>query len=417
MKSPETRSEDSPPIAAPAGERCEADPRLRLDCRHYRGDRPCAAGEPTACPTSCKSYARAECRILIVKIGALGDVIRTAALLPGLRKRWPLAHVTWVTSAAGARMLANHPQIDRLLAFDAWTPVHLECETFDLCLSLDKEPGPAALAMRVPARARRGIGLSRYGTPYPLTPECRHYFELGLDNALKFHVNRKSYPHLIYEAVGLTYQGERFRLFPDAGNLRRAAALFESHGLRGDDRVVGLNTGAGGVFANKTWPPEKFAVLARALAQRGDCRVLLLGGPAEALHNARIARDCADLRTPGGDAMVVDSGGNHAELDFAAIVARCTVLVTGDSMALHVALAADVPVVALFGPTCPQEIDLYGHGTRVVARVPCAPCYKRTCDRSPTCMDDISIERVLAAARRWLRAAPGRPLPILACSV
>ena len=85
-------------------------------------------------------------RMLVIKLAALGDVIRTAALLPGLKREWPTSHITWVTRPSGVRMLANHPLIDRLLSFDAESICHLEHERFDLCLSLDKEPGPAALA-------------------------------------------------------------------------------------------------------------------------------------------------------------------------------------------------------------------------------------------------------------------------------
>nr|HPM25103.1 glycosyltransferase family 9 protein [Phycisphaerae bacterium] len=79
-------------------------------------------------------------------------------------------------------------------------------------------------------------------------------------------------------------------------------------------------------------------------------------------------------------------------------------LVTGDTMAMHVAIAGDVPTVALFGPTAAQEIDLYGRGEKVVTGLSCAPCYFRRCDLSPNCMDEISVERVLRAVQRWVAA-------------
>ena len=170
---------------------------LKLDCRNYRGDRPCAVGVAGVCPSECEKYSPMGHRILIIKLAALGDVIRTAALLPGLKEVWPQSHVTWVTRPNGARTLANHPLIDRLVALDAEALCHLEQERFDLCLCLDKEPGPAALAMRVDARERRGIGLSPQGTVYPLNPECVPYFQLGLDNELKFKRNKKTYQQLI----------------------------------------------------------------------------------------------------------------------------------------------------------------------------------------------------------------------------
>lgn len=368
---------------------------LKLDCRNYRGDRPCAVGIQGVCPSDCARYSPMGHRIVVIKLGALGDVIRTAALLPGLKQRWPQSHVTWITRPAGVRTLAHHPLIDRLLPFDAETLCHLEHERFDLCLSLDKEPAPTALAMRLDARERRGIGLSSHGTAYPLNAECVRYFQLGLDDDLKFRHNQQTYQQLLYEAVGLEYRGERYRLYPDAAQQAHAAEVWRGLGVHDGEVVVGLNTGAGRAFANKNWPAEKFIALAQRLIGQNGWRVALLGGPDEGAVNAAIVDAC-----PGA----LNTGCTHTELEFTALVRRCDALVTGDTMAMHVAIAGDVPTVALFGPTAAQEIDLYGRGEKVVTGLSCAPCYFRRCALSPNCMDEISVERVLRAVQRWVAA-------------
>jgi heptosyltransferase-2 len=302
-------------------------------------------------------------------------------------------------------MLANHPLIDRRLPFDAESACHLEHERFDLCLSLDKDPGPAALAMRVPARERRGIGLSPHGSIFPLNAECQPYFVLGLDDERKFRRNRKSYQQLIYEAVGLAYRGQRYRLYPTSAQQEQANRTWRDLGIAAGEVVIGLNTGAGHVFANKNWPPDRFIALAGRLLERG-WRVALLGGPDERAQNARIAASCRGA---------LHTGCDHSELEFAALVRRCAVLVTGDTMALHVAVAGGVPAVVLFGPTCPQEIDLYGRGEKIVTTLPCSPCYRRQCARVPNCMDAIDVARVLYAVERWVsphqqRGTPPQPL-------
>jgi heptosyltransferase-2 len=366
---------------------------LRLDCLHFRGDRPCATGIQGVCPENCTSYDAMGQRILLIKLGALGDVIRTAALLPGLKAKWPHSHISWVTRPAGTRMLAHHPLIDRLLAFDAETICHLEHERFDLCLSLDKEPGPTALAMRIDTPDRRGIGLSAFGTPFPLNAEATHYFRLGIDNRLKFQHNRKSYQQLLYEALALDYTGERYRVYPSRADEARAAACWQRLGISAGEVVIGFNTGAGAAFAHKNWPAEKYIALAEQIVARHGWRVALLGGPDERETNERIMAACAG---------VVDTGTTHRELEFAALVRRCNVVVTGDTMAMHVAIAGNVPVVVLFGPTCAAEIDLYGRGEQVLTSLTCAPCYRRTCDYAPNCMDDIPVDRVLGAVQRWV---------------
>ena len=368
---------------------------LKLDCRNYRGDRPCSAGIDGVCPKECAAYEPLGHRILIIKLGALGDVIRTAALLPGLKAAYPSSQITWISRAGGVRVLSNHPLIDRLLPFDAETICHIEHERFDLCLSLDKEPGPTALAMRVDAADKRGIGLSPHGTTFPLNSECVHYFQLGLCNDLKFNHNEQSYQQLIYSALGLEYRGERYRLHPGQAEQMRAKAVWRSLHINDGDVVIGLNTGAGRVFANKNWPPDKFVALAHHLTLRPGWRVALLGGPDERELNKRIATDC-----PG----VVNTGCGHTELEFAALLWRCDTIVTGDTMAMHVAIAGDVPTVVLFGPTCAPEIDLFGRGEQIVTALPCSPCYLRRCDKVPNCMDDISVTRVLTAVDHWATA-------------
>jgi heptosyltransferase-2 len=77
-------------------------------------------------------------------------------------------------------------------------------------------------------------------------------------------------------------------------------------------------------------------------------------------------------------------------------------VVTGDTTALHLAVGLRKKVVALFGPTCAQEIELYGRGEKIVSPLSCSPCYRRSCDRDPNCMKTVSAEEVLKATNRLL---------------
>jgi heptosyltransferase-2 len=123
--------------------------------------------------------------------------------------------------------------------------------------------------------------------------------------------------------------------------------------------------------------------------------VALLGGPEEAERNAAIA-----AAAPGA----VDIG-IHPLPGFAGLVAACDVVVTGDTLGMHLAIAARVPVVVLFGSTCAQEIELYGRGEKIVTPIDCHPCYRRSCDISPSCQDLIRPESVHAAVHRALAQA------------
>jgi heptosyltransferase-2 len=167
-------------------------------------------------------------------------------------------------------------------------------------------------------------------------------------------------------------------------------------GLSFSEPLVGLNVGAGAVFANKAWTPAGYAELAGAVRERLGGTAIVLGGKDDRARAEEI------LRLAGG---VTLDGGLHEVLDFAAIVGRLDALVTGDTLAMHIAIALGVPTVVLFGPSAPQEIELYGAGGKVVTPLDCAPCYRRRCDKAPSCMDAIEMESVYAALREALETA------------
>lgn len=360
---------------------------LALDCKHYLGDRPCRYAQRCRCA----HYEPMGMRVLIIKLGALGDVVRTACLLPTLHEQYQPVHVTWVTKPSGQRILAGHPQIDQLLAFDPANTLALTQQKFDLVISLDKEPAPTALAEAVAAPDKRGIGLSKWGTPRPMNPACESYFELGLDDELKFHVNRKSYPQLVHEALDLPYAHRPYELFFTEDEAARAEQLLAPWRIATQRPIVGLNTGSGAVFSHKAPNPDRWVQIARALIVRGYAPVLL-GGPSEVDANAWIARRL--------DGEVFDTGGDHTESEFTAVVDQCDTVVAGDTLALHVAVARKAPVVVLFGPTCAQEIELFGRGEKIISQLPCGPCYKRDCTRMPSCTDAIDPEQIAEAVSR-----------------
>nr|EES51602.1 MAG: probable glycosyl transferase, family 9 [Leptospirillum ferrodiazotrophum] len=72
---------------------------------------------------------------------------------------------------------------------------------------------------------------------------------------------------------------------------------------------------------------------------------------------------------------------------------------------MHVALATGRPVVAIFGSTQPHEIELFDRGEKIVTPLSCAPCYRRSCDIHPSCMEVIDARQVYEAVARQLDAA------------
>jgi heptosyltransferase-2 len=371
---------------------------VALDCRYYIGDRPCRFARTCE---GCPEYSPQGFRILILKTGALGDVLRTTILLGGIKRLYPESHITWVT-ASSAVPLVPESQVDRVWTLSPQTLFRLHVEEFDLVLSLDKEPEVAALAMVARSEDKRGMGLDVRGSVYPLNPEMAFYYRLGLDNPLKFHGNSRTYPDLLAEAVRLPYDPalDDYHLDVSENDREAARRILAGLGLSSEDTIVGLNTGAGGVFVNKDWTVLGYLELIREL-ERCRIPVLLLGGDRESSRNSEIARR---ISSP----YVREIGSGLSLGVFSAVIEQCRVIVSGDTLGMHVALAMKRRVVALFGSTQSHEIELFGRGEKIVTPAECSPCYRRSCDIHPSCMELITSQRVLEAIRVQLEFAGTR---------
>ncbi len=371
---------------------------IAADCRHYLGDRPCV--ENRLCP-SCNRYEPFDSRICVVKLGALGDVIRTLCILPSLKEQYPNSQITWVTRPNAARMIQNHHQIERVVNFDAMAVMPLLGEQFDLVICLDKEPEPCSLAMSLQSPYKLGVGLSSVGTPIPFNDEAVDYFQLGLSDELKFNHNTQSYPQLVYGALGWSYEGQRYELPLDDALRESQMAKLGRLGWNRRQRTLGINVGAGAVFANKMWPgPKQVQLIEQLKAEDLSLQIILLGGPDE---RPTIDQMLSLLQNASLGEGVFDGGTENSEMAFVALVSLCDALFSGDTMAMHVAIALEKQVVAFFGPTCEQEITLFGRGEKLVAQVPCGPCYKRTCNQSDVCLDAVEVGEAVVAIGRVLK--------------
>jgi len=215
-------------------------------------------------------------------------------------------------------------------------------------------------------------------------------------------VNQKSMPEIVSEAVELPYNRERYTLTVSDEGRREADAIwrrtFGPNPLPAGTRVVGLNTGCGPVFATKGWTPERMGEFLRLVERRPDLRVVLLGGKREAALNAGLMERAGNLV----GRQVFDSGTDNTLEGFFGFVEKLDAVLSADSLAMHVAVALARPVVTWFGPTCHQEVDLYGLGEKIITDFECAPCYLKRCPKPRFCLDAMSAETVFAALERVL---------------
>ena len=368
---------------------------IKFDCRLFNGYKPCVHGNECAgCPyyepqgqapaalyagVKPVAYPGKVSSILIIKTGAMGDVLRTTALLHGIRRRFPDAQVTWITAPESTPLLSSNRFIHELLPFCPETCSKIENRHFDVLFNFEKEKEPLLLAGKVQATARVGFAPTVWNTPAVFNAESAHALTLGVCDELKFRLNKKSYPQIIAEMAGFDFQRDRYVLELSADSLRRQAQVesgLESLGLKDRPRV-GLNTGCGSVFRTKQWTLDGWCELIEFLQQRTQSAILLMGGKAEAELNQAIKSRC-----PG----VFDTGMDNSLHEFFGVVDCCNVMVTSDTLGMHIGIALNKYVVAIFGSTSHHEIDLFDQGEKVVTDFACSPCYKKTCELDPMCM-------------------------------
>ena len=163
--------------------------------------------------------------------------------------------------------------------------------------------------------------------------------------------------------------------------------------------LVGLHPGGRHVY--KRWDPKNFVAVGNALVEKFNCKIILTGSPEEKRLNSEIASKIKNAVTVAGllDIRMIT-----------ALIEKLDAFITNDTGPMHIALALKKPVIALFSPTNPQAYGPYHcDGAFIIAKpVPeeCKPCKGNKCFK-PFCMDQITVEEVIAEAEVLLRKMSG----------
>lgn len=148
-------------------------------------------------------------------------------------------------------------------------------------------------------------------------------------------------------------------------------------------------------WETKLWRPERFAQLVDRLVAERQAEVVFTGGDAD--------RDAINDILRMINAKAINLAGRTTLKELAALYSRADLLISTDTGPMHLAVAMETPVVALFGPTAPWRTGPYGkHHQVLFSKDPCAPCFKRTCETN-LCMTQITVEQVWKAVATVLK--------------
>jgi len=186
------------------------------------------------------------------------------------------------------------------------------------------------------------------------------------------------------------------KLYIGAELAARGQTLLKKYGISDGDVLVGLNPGAS-FGSSKCWPAESFAQIAELCQKTLNAKIIIFSGPGE----EEIAQAILDQT----QADIIDTRPDKIDLELLKpFVQRCNLLITNDTGPRHYAVAFNVPVVVIMGPTDPRYTDANLERTTVVRKeLDCSPCHKKVCPKQHECMRAIRPEEVFAAAEQLLR--------------
>jgi heptosyltransferase-2 len=336
-----------------------------------------------------------------VNLEAMGNVLVTTTLLPAIKRKYPGCSISWITLNNAIRLLDHNPYLDRIYLWEPENWMKLQSMQFDIVMNIDKAVHACAFTMLLSTKHKLGYGLNAHGAIVPLNPEAEYNYMLGLDDHLKFRVNQKPNTQLLTEAMGLHYQRDEYTLTLTHDELRFCESFRREMEITAP-LVIGFNTGCSLLYPNKKMTIDQHVVLINALSTMNGVQLLLLGGPEDTERNAEIVRQVGNkvISTPTTEGL--RKGMCYENL--------CDVVVSGDSFGMHVAIALKKYVIVWFGVSCPQEIDLFDRGVKLVPEgLECSPCWKKTCPFNLECIQLVDLHRIVQEITQY-KAILGKPI-------
>jgi ADP-heptose:LPS heptosyltransferase len=343
----------------------------------------------------------------VVRLGAVGDVVRTLPAASALRAAYPGSHLAWLVERASASLLRAQPWIDEVIEFPRE----------ELRESLRR--GRLAHAARTARRFVRELRARRF----ELVVDFHSILKSGLLAAASRAPRRAAYARPYGRELGWWFATARAELWPPrASRFERNDALvrFLAVNARGAPRPlrvdperarrmeralgpgpapVALHPGTSDATPHKRWTAEGYGAVARALREQEGLRSIVTVGP------ARDDRAFAEAVIAASGGAAVFAPETPSLPDLAALFARCRLYLGSDSGPMHVASLVGTPVVQLLGPTDPVENAPWPGTPSRSLRVPvaCSPC-RRGC-AAALCMQ-LHDAAAVALAARALLAAP-----------
>ncbi len=358
------------------------------DCKSFPGIYACEimTSEGYKDCSECQFYEPIGKKILIMHFGALGDVIRTTSIIPEIRRKYGKdSKITWLTSHECVFILKNTQEIDEIIPYNQEIHLRLNQEEFDVLINLEITPPATQLANITNAKEKIGYFFNKDGHPKAFNKGAEEYLEIAFSNHLNKNT-KKTYQELIFNAIELEYKQQQYQFKPEI-NEDYIKTFKNKNNLKETDKIIGINIGSAPRFPSKAWDLEKIKGLTKELNK--NYKVILLGGPNELRIKEKLKE------TP---AITNDFANSMGE--FISVLSICNLIITGDTLALHLSIALKKPTIALFFTTPPWQIENYSFLKKIVS--PLMEKYFWSDQYHKDLVNSITIEEVLRECKALL---------------
>lgn len=330
--------------------------------------------------------------ILIIKTGSIGDVLRTTCIIEGLIEKYFGPRIYWLTSIKSAATISNNPFIRKVFILEQLDSKIYDIN-FDFVISLEEDKKCLEILSKLKKRVIFGVYEKNEKIEY--TPQSSYWYNMSLVSKfgketadLLKRANLFSYPEILYRMIDLKWNKQKSRIYLKDNIKDYSAGKIEKINYP-EKIVVGLVIGAGGRWPLKVLPRDLQVKLIKKIKKelKDKAEILLITGPSDLeLNNTmEIKKRLPFVKT-------------HETVDLDTlfgIVSLCDIIISPDTLSMHIAISLNKYVIAYFTVTSAAEIEIY-HGEKVLTDDKQFYCsYSTENPKRPNCTDRIDLDKIV----------------------
>ena len=346
-------------------------------------------------------------KILVLRLSAVGDVIRTLPAVKAIKTHFPSASITWMVEEPSKALIESQPEIDEVILFprQRWSEglksiggwwktakevrlfiQSLRRKRFDLTLDFHGILKSGLLSFLSGATQR--IGYERRWSK-----EGNFLFSNIKVKLPKERISRFDRNFNLLKGMGLEVEPTAYPLYIPAEDREYVKSFFDQLFPPLKRPSIAIHPGTSPKTLYKRWQPEQYTQLADRLVHELKATVLFTWGPGELDWVKRIQRRMRESSVLGPHTISLTQLGE--------VYRYCNLYIGGDTGPMHIASMMGIPVVVIYGPTDPILNEPFGPHRKVIKNVGCNPCRDRSCKKLK-CLEEITVDDVFKATQEIL---------------